>query len=285
MKDLHGVRSSVGPDTWVPPTPHEDSGSFACSTPPTPRQCAVLQSRTVPRLPQRPLAALLALLLIGCAGNDAIESEETQADETVEIMPIGDSITAGSYYRIPLVRAVTEAACPVDFVGTFNGVGVAISEDDAELDLDHQAVGGWTSAQIMPQISGWMEENQPDIALVYLGTNDFYNGVERDMTLQNLESIIGDLRSGNPAMTILLAQIMPAVAVEDGVAALNAEVALLGERLSTSASRIEVVDMASGVDVDTDLVDGVHPNDQQSQEIADRWADALRDVIGGECPL
>jgi lysophospholipase L1-like esterase len=239
----------------------------------------------VSRLPRRPLAGLLALLLVGCAGNETSEPVETQVDETVEIMPVGDSMTAGPYYRIPLVRAATEAGCPVDFVGTFTGIGVAESDEDAELDLDHQAIGGATSALIQSQISGWMEENQPDVALVYLGTNDFYNDVERDMTIQNLESIVEDLRSGNRGMTILLAQIMPSIGVEDGVAALNAEIGLLAERLATSASRIEVVDMASGVEVDTDLVDGVHPNEQQSEEMASRWAGALREVIGDRCPL
>ena len=245
----------------------------------------MLKLRLVSRLHRRPLVGLFALLLVGCAGNETSEPVETQVDETIEIMPIGDSMTAGPYYRIPLVRAVTEARCPVDFVGTFTGVGVAESDEDAELDLDHQAVGGATSTQIRAQIGGWMEENQPDVALVYLGTNDFYNDVERDMTIQNLESIIEDLRSGNRGVTILLAQIMPSVDVEDGVAALNAEIGLLAERRATSASKIEVVNMATGVEVDTDLVDGVHPNEQQSEEMANRWAGALREVIGDRCPL
>lgn len=230
-------------------------------------------------------AALLCASIVGCGASESVEPVETTVDETVEIMPIGDSITAGPYYRIPLVRAATEAGCPVDFVGTFNGTGVAVPDADAALDLDHQAIGGATSERILGEVRGWMQENQPDVVLLYLGVNDFYNGIDRDTTIQNLESIVEELRSGNRDVTILLAQIMPAVAVEDGVAALDAEIVLLAQRLGTSASSIKVVDLASGVDIDADLVDGVHPNDQQSEEMAKRWADALQEVLGDRCQL
>jgi len=200
-------------------------------------------------------------------------------------MAIGDSITAGPYYRIPLVRIVDEAGCPVDFVGTFNGAGGSISEADAALDLDHQAVGGATSERVLGEMSGWMRENQPDIALLALGTNDFYNGVDRDSSIENLEEIIETLREANPSVTVLLAQIMPAVGVEEGVAALNAEIGMLADRVSTSASNIEVVDLAAGVDVENDLVDGVHPNDERSAIIATRWAEALGGELAGRCEL
>lgn len=229
--------------------------------------------------------SLLVIVGVGCGSNEAAGPVESAPIETFDIMPIGDSITAGPYYRLPLARAIAEAGCPVDFVGTFNGVGDVVPDDDAQLDLDHQAVGGATSDEIRTQFAGWIAEQQPDIALVYLGTNDLYNGVTRDATLENTEVIIGELRGRNSSVTILLAQLMPAVAVEATVADLNAQIQSLAERLDTSASKIVAVDMAEGVDVETDLVDGVHPNEAQAQEMADRWIEALREVLGTACAL
>lgn len=231
------------------------------------------------------LLGLLVVVAVGCGASEAAPPSPSAATKTLEIMPVGDSITAGPYYRLPLARAVAEAGCPVDFVGTFDGVGDTVPDDAAQLDLDHQAQGGATSEQIRDQFGGWIQEQQPDVALVYVGTNDLYNDVSRDATIDNIESIIGELRNRNSSVTILLAQIMPAIDVEDAVADLDANILLLAERLSTSASPIVAIDMADGVVVDRDLVDGVHPNEAQAQVMADRWIEALRGVLGNSCPL
>jgi lysophospholipase L1-like esterase len=229
--------------------------------------------------------SLLALVAIGCGTNEEAGPVESVPSRIVKIMPIGDSITAGPYYRLPLVRAMVEAGCPVDFVGTFNGVGDVLPDDAAQLDLDHQAVGGATSADIRSQFAGWIEDQQPDIALVYLGINDLYHDLTRDQTLENLEAIIGDLRERNNSVTVLVAQIMPGVAVGAAVADLNAQIQLLADRLDTAASPVVAVDMAEGVDVETDLVDGVHPNEARDAEMAARWIDALRGELSTACTL
>jgi lysophospholipase L1-like esterase len=231
------------------------------------------------------VVGLLVIGAVGCGSDESADPVESGPIGTVEIMPIGDSITAGPYYRLPLVRAVADAGCPVDFVGTFNGVGDWAPEDAAELDLDHQAVGAANSTEIRAELGGWIADQQPDVALVYLGTNDVYGEIGRDTTIANLEAIIGELRARNSSVTVLLAQIMPSIDAEAIVADLNANIGLLADRLDTSASPVVAVDMADGVVVETDLVDGVHPNDARSQEIADRWIDALRDVLGTACPL
>ena len=231
------------------------------------------------------VVGLLAVVAVGCGSDESADPVESDPIETVEIMPIGDSITAGPYYRLPLARAVADEGCAVDFVGTFNGVGDQVPEDAAELDLDHQAVGSATSTEIRAELGGWIADQQPDVALVYLGTNDLYREIDRDTTLANLEAIIGELRERNSSVTVLLAQIMPSIDAEAIVADLNANIGLLADRLDTSASPVVAVDMADGVVVETDLVDGVHPNDARSQEMADRWIDALRDVLGTACTL
>jgi acyl-CoA thioesterase-1 len=173
----------------------------------------------------------------------------------------------------------------VDFVGTFTGVGDQEPDDADQLDLDHQAIGGGNSRLIHIELPAWLTQNQPDVALVYLGINDFYDDVPPEETLLNLDAIIDLLRQVNPQVQVLLAQIMPGVGVESEVAALNYEIAELAARLDSAESPIEVVDMASGVDVERDLIDGVHPSDEQSSEMASRWAQALTPRLGDACQL
>jgi mannan endo-1,4-beta-mannosidase len=240
----------------------------------------------------------LVLLLGGCGTGDGGDSDEQQgADTTIEaisdladddvitVVPIGDSITAGPYYRPHLVRGVP-ADCPIDFIGTFEGAGTPVPDDAAELDLDHQAVGGATSVAIVDQLDGWLAElPPPDIALVYLGTNDFYASIDRATTIESLESVVDALRRANPAVAVVLAQIMPSIDVESGVEALNARIATLAARLDSTGSPVVVVDMAEGVDVERDLVDGVHPDDTQSRNMAERWAEVLDGLLGERCRL
>ena len=236
-------------------------------------------------------AATVALVvgLAACGGDDDVEPAASVAPTAAEpllVMPIGDSITAGPYYRLPLARAVTEdEQCHVDFVGTFTGVGDVGDLDVTGLDLDHQSVGGATSDQIVNFVGEALGEITPDVALVYVGTNDFYNEVDRDATIENLEALIERLRSGNPRVRVLLAEIMPAIGVEDGVAALNARIAEIGDRLDSSASAVEVLDFATDVDVESDLIDGVHPNRRRSATMADIWAGSLAPLAGDGCRL
>lgn len=245
----------------------------------------MVRSAAVASSPLKAMVGLLLLVSVGCTVNGAEDPAESSGDGTVAIMPIGDSITAGPFYRIPFVRRVLSADCDVDFVGTFSGTGGDEPADADELDLDHQALGGATSREIREQLDGWLEQHQPDIALIYLGINDFYRNLDREETIENLDAVIDNLRTANPNVRILLAQIMPAVDVEQGVEALNTRIDQLGRVLDTTASPVVVVDMATGVDVDTDLVDDVHPDDAQSTAMADRWTDAIAPMLSSRCQL
>lgn len=220
----------------------------------------------------------------------ADESAETTVSslapgEVLEVMPVGDSITAGPYYRVFLTQTVAEASCPVDFVGYFNGFGDAEVPDTESLDLDHAALGGYTTEQVLNDLPVWVENFEPDVAMVYLGVNDFYNGLEIDDSVSNMEAIVGVLRAANPEITILLAQIMPAVDIELGVEAYNARLERLARRLDNPVSSIEIVDLSGDVVVAEDLSDGVHPTDAQSEILAAKWAPALAAVVGPGCEL
>lgn len=200
------------------------------------------------------------------------------------VMPLGDSITAGPFYRLHLARTVADSSCPIDFVGTFTGLGEEVAGTES-LDLDNQGFGGYTTADVLAALPDWLEDVQPDVTMIYLGVNDFYHEIDSDESVQNMEQIIDELRGDNPEMTILLAQIMPAVDIEITIEAYNTKLDRLARRLTTFVSPVEIVDLSGDVVVAEDLIDGVHPNDRQSQVLASGWAPALAAAVGPDCEL
>ena len=132
----------------------------------------------------------------------------TYAQSPVKIMPIGDSITEGSDgngYRKPLHAALTADGFDIDFVGSL--------EDGDFGDIQHEGHWGETADWFLEgtpsKIYGWASVYQPDIVLIHLGTNDIRHGEGVDSTINDLGLLIDELRSVNPEITILLAQIIP----------------------------------------------------------------------------
>jgi hypothetical protein len=48
---------------------------------------------------------------------------------------------------------------------------------------------------------------------------------------------------------------------------------------TTLTSPIYLVDLNTGIDVDSDLVDGVHPNDGGHQKLSERWLPIVQQMI------
>jgi hypothetical protein len=95
--------------------------------------------------------------------------------------------------------------------------------------------------------------------------------------------MIEDLRAANPRVVVFVGDLMPLAGIALGVEALNGRIDQLAERYDQPASPVRIVDMWSGVDVTADLVDGVHPDEARSREMADRWAVALADLLVDRC--
>ena len=98
--------------------------------------------------------------------------------ETIMIMPLGDSITAGEHYGYPtngerigyrkhLYELMVADGYDVNFVGSLNwGFDVTPA-----FDCDHEGHPGWTASSITSNTYGWLVQNPPDIILAHVGTN------------------------------------------------------------------------------------------------------------------
>lgn len=212
-----------------------------------------------------------------------------QAAAPTRIMALGDSITAApGCWRAKLWNRLQDNGYTnVDMVGTQRGDGCGVPYDG-----DHEGHSGFTATGIADQnqLPGWLSATTPDVVLMHLGTNDVWNGtITTDRILAAYSTLVDQMRASNPAMKILVAQILPMQPSGCGtcpqrVVELNAAIPAWAAGKTTSASPITVVDQWTGFDATTDTFDGVHPVDSGFQKMSDRWYPALTAALGAPTP-
>ncbi len=200
-----------------------------------------------------------------------------------KIHPIGDSITEGEY-RYELFKLLIDANYAFDFVGTLQTFDDYPPYNGIPFDEEHDGHTGQTSSYVNSNITSWLNNFTPDIALIHLGTNDIeeildgVQGASIANTVGQIDSIIAKLRADNPTVTILLAQLIPVQSemtdYNNLIVQLNGELATLATNRTTTASSVTIVDMHTGFG-DTDLADSFHPNTVGAQKMAQRWRDAI----------
>ncbi|WP_306207940.1 cellulose binding domain-containing protein [Actinoplanes sp. RD1] len=202
------------------------------------------------------------------------------AGSPVRIMPLGDSITGSpGCWRALLWQQLP--ADEVDFVGTLPGQGCGFAYDG-----ENEGHGGYLATNIANQdlLPGWLAATDPDVVLMHLGTNDVWSNIAPATILAAFTKLVGQMRAANPAMRIIVAQIIPmnpstCPECAQRVAALNAAIPAWAAGLTTAASPITVVDQWTGFDTATDTYDGVHPGDAGNVKIAARWLPAVQAVL------
>ncbi len=232
-----------------------------------------------------------------------------------KIMPMGDSITRGGgypigaldfpTYRYYLYNMLSDAGLQVDFVGPYNGVGEyfnssttnpyivpSLYRDTGYPIFQDQDLAGSTGWKIDMYLSGSMlaqtlvENYQPDMVLVHLGTNDLGT---RSNTPTEAAAEIGQLidliRSGNSDTIIFVAQIIPLMdnaygqgpgeyqAVQDFNSLLPGVISQKNQ--VTGYPPVIRVDMWTGFDPNSMLAEMTHPNDTGDKEMAARWYNAI----------
>ncbi|KUL41719.1 cellulose binding domain-containing protein [Actinoplanes awajinensis] len=203
-------------------------------------------------------------------------SSTPPAGAKTKIMALGDSITGSpGCWRALLWQKLP--AEQVDFVGTLPGQGCGFAYDG-----ENEGHGGYlvTNVASQNQLVGWLAATGPDVVLMHFGTNDVWSNLPTATILSAYTTLVGQMRAANPAMKILVAQIIPmnpstCAECAQRVVTLNAAIPAWAAGLTTTASPITVVDQWTGFDTATDTYDGVHPNDAGNVKIANRWYPAL----------
>ena len=234
-----------------------------------------------------PVPASFTLNGVACTGGvtpttpTTPPSSQPPGDTPTKIMALGDSITGSpGCWRALLWQRLP--AAEVDFVGTLPGDGCGFAYDG-----QHEGHGGFlvTNVASQNQLPGWLAASDPDVVLMHFGTNDAWSNLPTTTILNAYTTLVGQMRAANPAIRIIVAQIIPLnppTCADCGrrVVDLNAAIPAWAASLSTAASPITVVDQWTGFDTATDTYDGVHPNDAGNAKIAARWLPAVQAAIG-----
>lgn len=199
------------------------------------------------------------------------------AEQTVKIMPLGDSITDCDFWRTLLFNKLIDNGYNVQSVGTRPG--------------NHEGHWGIKVTDIADynQLVPWLEASNPDVIMMHLGTNDCWQNVKTSKIIEAYTKLIGQMRANNPNVIIVVAQIIPLhpddqIDYAANVNALNAAIPEWAAGLTTEASPIIVCDQYTGFNVEVDTYDGAHPSGSGSQKICDNWYKVLAPILSGETP-
>lgn len=209
-----------------------------------------------------------------------------------KVLPLGDSITQGqndggsnqyNSYRRALWLLFQAAGTNVDFVGSMNKNFSNANPPDNDFDWDHDGHWGWRADEILNgrplegSLSNWLGGYTPDIALIYLGTNDAIQNQTALSTQTDIEDIIDVLQGANNNMEIYLAKIAYGKdpVVNPRIDALNALIPTIATNKSTLNSPVTVVDINALIVPNNHIYDTYHPNTTGEQIIAQAWYDAI----------
>ena len=240
----------------------------------------------------------------------------TQAEDTIKIMPVGNSITAGEHYKYPpleertgyrkdLYEMLINSGYRVDFVGSQNH-GIRSEDDKDWYDWNCEAYPGWKIPDIADRVGIALKTYKPDILLVHVGTNgrDWNNkpGQVKDMI-----DMINDFSvDNNQPMTVFLCLIINRFKGGDTLTTrFNKEVAGMVDTRTGDKIEIIVVDMENGAGLDYsddppdpnsippyeggDMLgatypgvdyDVYHPNDKGNTKMAEKFYKVLIKELG-----
>ncbi|HFD87772.1 MAG TPA: hypothetical protein ENJ35_08880 [Gammaproteobacteria bacterium] len=217
-----------------------------------------------------------------------------------KIIPVGDSITQSNFehqsYRYQLWKKMVQQNIDFDLIGsqhtnsnqTATGTlpagtvqvpqpAVTFNGQTIPFDPDHEGYWGATADEVLVFLKDALPAlDEPDIALVHLGTNDVRDGQDNASTIADLKAVITALRGKNPRVIIMLAKIIPT-----DTAAVEPLNTLIGglSTMSTVNSPVIIVDQYTGFDRIPDTFDGIHPNLSGENKLADKWLAEINKVI------
>ena len=235
---------------------------------------------------------LFCVFIIACSDNEETGLPmDTPESTAINILPLGASRVQGARpvhesYRYELWQLIINAESNIDFIG--NEIDASGYSDimGQSFDRDHEGHGGFTSAQILARLEGWLEDIPvPDIVLFSSpGGNDALGGLPFENIQVNVNAIIDMLQDRNPSVTIIIEKLAPARSdlmtgqLLDYFVRMQDEVDLIAADQTTDNSKVIVVDMATGFQ-DNMLADAVHYNTTGAKFIAVRYFTVLQDLL------
>jgi lysophospholipase L1-like esterase len=211
-----------------------------------------------------------------------IHNSTNSSTQAVKIMPLGDSNTEGwgswdlGAYRDDLWQLFENNSdntnFSVDFVGP-NATG------PQGFDRDHAGFSGWKIAEIDSAVDGWLNDAQPDMVLLEIGTNDILREDNISQAPSRLNKLIDNITNQLPNTQLLVSSIPPISRTESQkqqAIEFNSHIPGIVDSKAAQGKNVSFVDIFSALTPD-DLQDGIHPTVEGYSKIADVWYDAILD--------
>lgn len=223
----------------------------------------------------------------------------------LRVMPMGDSITEGGDgtggFRRPLFDMMTTAYGMPNFVGERN---MRQSDPADFVDQDEDGFSGYRIEQIMTGKGFWHAPNvdqrlldwDPAIVTLHAGTNDaqqdyFFDGDASQgipSVIDRLDQLVSRIVRFNPAITIVVAQIIPAnppasQTTMDYIVRLNALIPAMVAKHQQLGHRVSMVDMYTPMLAHPNP-DGIHPDSAGYAVMADVWFAGIQAALGSDIP-
>ncbi|MBR6069174.1 MAG: hypothetical protein IKP78_01080 [Ruminococcus sp.] len=280
------------------------------------------------------LVAFLSAAVVAAASIPFLGGADSVAGDTdtIKIMCIGDSITdgyvpdyAGSYRKF-LYHGLTEKGYNIDMVGSKDGGYAPTYTDSAtgesfEFDNENTGYSGY-SIKAYPGRNGILEtlqqtnclqEKQPDIVTLQIGTNNIIDNHDMSGSRGDLEELITYILENIPEDSALFVTGIPdldpnregvydwfsnyrhsadwqtqyddATAeanIHKAVAEYNTIVETTVKQMQSTHKNIRPAYVQTAVtDVKSQLFDGVHPNNVGYKAMGEYWTELLADYLGG----
>ena len=202
---------------------------------------------------------------------------------SLRVMPLGDSLTAGSYgagkdgvggYRRYLWQECRDANFPVDFVGTLN------DPTNATFDADHEGHRAWRTDNLAGNVSEWLQRCQPDCVLLQIGVNDLIQGASPTTTVQRLKVLLDRCEKSAPQAVFYVAAIMNVRTPNDykvnpeTVAAYNALIPAIAREHGTNFVFVDLPQFCAFTSEDYSA-DGLHPSESGYKKMAAAWLQTI----------
>lgn len=195
----------------------------------------------------------------------------------LKIMAVGDSITAGfqGNYRDLLLNKFAAVRIDINFVGPIIDTTAASPATQAHLGLSDRRINDF-----LPRMREVTAQYQPDVVLFMMGTNDALH-YDIEHSAKDLQMVIDRIYEGKPNIILFVASV-PSInknLVHQLVKTLNKSISDVVLARRRAGAQIYFVDQYSVLTLD-DLFDGIHPNANGYEKIANTWYQAMCSTFG-----
>ncbi|MGF1677480.1 MAG: GDSL-type esterase/lipase family protein [Rivularia sp. (in: cyanobacteria)] len=200
----------------------------------------------------------------------------TDSTQPLKIMPLGDSNTEGwgswdlGAYRDDLWQSFINNNLNVDFVGPH-------ATGPEGFDRDNAGFSGWRIGDITNAVDGWLNDAQPGIVLLMIGTNDILREDDMSTAPSRLNNLIDKITYQLPNTQLFVSSIPPISRTEEQqqqVITFNSHIPGIVNSKPAFGKDVTFVDIFSGLTFN-DLQDGVHLTVEGYNKVADIWYDAI----------